>query len=88
MNVLINKRFLKDLSALPKGDRRKIEEFAFKESEKLASIESAGVFEKLKGYHIYYRVRFGHYRVGVRYENETLIFERVLHRKDIYKFFP
>ena len=42
MNVLINKRFLKDLSALPKGDRRKIEEFAFKESEKLASIESAG----------------------------------------------
>lgn len=88
MKVLVNKRFLKDLSILPAGNRSKIEDFVFNTSEKIDSIESAGVFEKLKGYHIYYRVRFGDYRVGVRYENETLVFERVLHRKDIYKFFP
>lgn len=88
MKVLVNKRFLKDLSILPSGDRKKIEEFVFDKSEKIESIELSGVFEKLKGHHGCYRARFGDYRVGIRYENETLIFERVLHRKDIYRYFP
>ena len=43
---------------------------------------------KLKGYRNYYKIRFGDYRVGLRYEDDTLIFERVLHRKDIYKYYP
>lgn len=88
MKVVVNKRFLKDLAALPASDRKKIERFIFDDSAKIESIESVGVFEKLKGYHVYYRVRFGDYRAGVRYENETLIFERVLHRKGIYRYFP
>lgn len=88
MKTQINKRFLKDLAMLPASDRQKIEIFVFEESKKVKSIESAGIFEKLKGHHMYYRVRFGSYRVGVRYENEILIFERVLHRKEIYHYFP
>lgn len=88
MKVQINKKFLKDLAKLPASDRQKIETFLFEESERIESVESAGMFEKLKGYHSYYRVRFGNYRVGVRYEDETLIFERVLHRKEIYRYFP
>jgi mRNA interferase RelE/StbE len=42
----------------------------------------------MKGYPGYYKVRFGTYRVGIKLENDTLILERVLHRKEIYKFFP
>jgi mRNA interferase RelE/StbE len=86
--VKVNKKFLKDLAKLPLNDRQKIESFVFEESEKIESLESTGGFEKLKGYQTYYRVRFGNYRVGVRYENEILIFERVLHRKEIYRYFP
>lgn len=88
MKVQINKKFLKDLAKIPFNDRQKIETFVFKESKKIVSIESAGIFEKLKGHYDYYRVRFGNYRVGVKYEYEMLTFERVLHRKEIYRYFP
>jgi len=88
VTIKVNKKFLKDLSRIPANDRQKIEVFVFKGSEKISSIESTGQFEKLKGYQTYYRIRFGNYRVGVSYENEVLTFEQVLHRKEIYRYFP
>ncbi len=88
MIVKVNKKFLKDLAKVPASDRQKIETFVFEESEKIESLESTGGFEKLKGYQSYYRIRFGNYRVGVQYEDEILTFERVLHRKEIYRYFP
>ncbi len=36
----------------------------------------------------YYKIRVGDYRIGIKFEHETLTFERILHRKDIYKVFP
>lgn len=88
MIIKVNKKFLKDLAKIPANERQKIETFVFEESEKIKSLESAGIFEKLKGYQTYYRIRFGNYRVGVSYEDDTLTFERVLHRKEIYRYFP
>jgi mRNA interferase RelE/StbE len=88
VKVLVNKKFLKDLARIPASDRKKIEAFVFDESEKIESIESVGIFKKLRGYSVYYRIRFGDYRVGIKYENDILVFERVLHRKEIYRFFP
>ena len=44
--------------------------------------------KKLQGYESYYRIRIGDYRVGIEVINEELIFTRVLHRKDVYKYFP
>lgn len=87
MNVEVNRKFLKDLAKLPARERQKIERFVFEESQLINFVEEVG-FRKLQGYSNFYRVRFGDYRVGVRYESETLVFERVLHRKDIYRYFP
>jgi mRNA interferase RelE/StbE len=44
--------------------------------------------KKLKGYQNYDSIGFGDYRAGLKYENDTLTFERLIHRKDIYKFYP
>ena len=44
--------------------------------------------KKMKGAANHYRIRIGEYRIGVVVTGKTIIFERVLHRKDIYKFFP
>lgn len=88
MKVLINKRFLKDLARLPHAERSRVEKFVFQDILKFESIEGYGAFEKLRGYHAYYRARFGDYRVGVKFEEGTLTFERVLHRREIYRFFP
>jgi mRNA interferase RelE/StbE len=44
--------------------------------------------KKLKGHEHYYRLRVGDYRIGIALKSDTLIFVRVLNRKDIYKYFP
>ncbi|WP_202807006.1 type II toxin-antitoxin system RelE family toxin [Planktothrix agardhii] len=44
--------------------------------------------KKLQGYDTFYRIRLGNYRIGIELNEDTIIFTRFLHRKDIYKFFP
>jgi len=43
---------------------------------------------KLRGKSGYYRIRIGDYRIGMKIKNDLAIFIRVLHRKDIYRYFP
>jgi mRNA interferase RelE/StbE len=44
--------------------------------------------KKLTGYDVYYRIRIGDYRIGVKIEKGTVYFVVFEHRKDIYKGFP
>ncbi len=44
--------------------------------------------KRMKGAANHYRIRIGEYRIGVVIIGKTIIFERILHRKDIYKYFP
>lgn len=32
--------------------------------------------------------RLGEYRVGIFLENDTVILARILHRKEVYRYFP
>jgi mRNA interferase RelE/StbE len=88
LNIEYRKKFLKELSKIPLPYRTNIENFVFDYLPTLKSITEANHIEKMKGYHEYYKVRFGSYRVGLRYSDEILTLERVLHRKEIYKYFP
>ena len=88
MEIRINKRFLKDLTQLPDVQRKKIEAFVFHEAQKFHSLKDIQNLRKLKGYKYFYRIRFGEYRVGLSIRKDVLIFERILHRKDIYKYYP
>ena len=88
MNIRINKVFLKELAKLPAKERLKVEKLLFEEVEHYKSMAQIPNFNKLKGYRNYYKIRFGDYRAGLKFENSTLYFERILHRKDIYKFYP
>jgi mRNA interferase RelE/StbE len=42
----------------------------------------------MKGYTNFYRIKTGDYRIGFEYKDGEIIIYRVLHRKDIYKYFP
>lgn len=42
----------------------------------------------IAGFKGYYRMRLGNYRMGFKKEEAAIIFMRVLHRKDLYKYFP
>ncbi len=88
MNIQFNKKFLKDLANLPTTERSKIERFLNQDFKSFRSFREIEKLEKLSGYQNFYKIRFGHYRVGIQYKNGTLIFERVLHRKEIYRYFP
>jgi mRNA interferase RelE/StbE len=52
------------------------------------SLDRINSIKKLKGETCYYRIRIGDYRIGVRVDRDSVIFIRVLHRKEIYKYFP
>jgi mRNA interferase RelE/StbE len=88
MNIGVNKVFLKELSKIPVKERRKVEKLLFEEIENYKSLLQIPNMGKLKGYSNFYKIRFGDYRAGLRFENNILYFERILHRKDIYKFYP
>jgi len=44
--------------------------------------------KKLKGYSNAYRIKAGDFRLGLFLEEETIVFARVMHRKEMYKYFP
>ena len=88
MKVEYRKKFLKELSKIPSGTRSKIETFIFETLPEATSLSELGVVEQMKGYPGCYKIRFGSFRVGLRKEDETVILERVLHRKEIYRYFP
>jgi mRNA interferase RelE/StbE len=43
---------------------------------------------RLTGDGLYYRIRVGDYRIGITVEQNVVTFVRVLHRRDIYRYFP
>jgi mRNA interferase RelE/StbE len=88
MKVKYSKKFLKQLAAIPSDIRSKIESFVFEELVSTLSIYEMGKVEKMKGYDGFYKVRFGNYRLGLVIENEIVAVKTVMHRREIYKFFP
>ncbi len=88
MKVNYNKKFLKQLAELPKNQQAKIEQFVFEQLPNAVSLSSLGNIEKMQDYDGFYKIRFGLYRLGLQLENDTVIIKTVMHRKEIYKFFP
>ena len=83
------KRFLKELSKLPKETQAKVEKIVF---EDLSSSNpyNLGYLEHMTGYPDKYKIRIGTYRIGITIDknNKLLICQRIAHRKDIYRVFP
>lgn len=44
--------------------------------------------KKMKGCSNAFRIRLGEYRVGIFVENGVVILARMLHRREIYRYFP
>jgi len=81
--------FIKDLKALKSTPYYEaIKVLAFEEIPQIPNFEEITNIKKLQGYDDIYRIRIGDYRIGIIFDGETLIFQRVLHRKDIYRYFP
>ena len=77
------------MSRLPIQIGKRVEEIAFGEAIKQDPF-LAGKTQKLTGYNSYYKIRIGDYRLGlyINVEEQIVEFQRVLHRREIYRKFP
>jgi mRNA interferase RelE/StbE len=83
------KIFLKDLSALPKRHRSRIERLVFDQIPASENIFSDFDVDRMSGYKNYYRIRIGHYRIGCTItDDNSILFYRVKSREEIYRTFP
>lgn len=87
--VQYTRTFLKEMARLPSQLRSRVEEIAFGEEIKQDPF-LAGKTQKLTGYQNYYKIRIGDYRLGlqINVDSQIIEFQRVLHRREIYRKFP
>lgn len=87
MNVEFRESFVKDLdnrdTAVLQRLRKVIERL-----EQANSLQGIPNIKRMKGANVYYRVRVGDYRLGLKLDGRKLIAVRFLHRKEIYRYFP
>jgi mRNA interferase RelE/StbE len=58
------------------------------EIEAAVGIQALKNLKKLSSESRHYRLRIGDYRLGLVIEADLVTFVRILHRKDIYRYFP
>jgi mRNA interferase RelE/StbE len=88
MRVAFKKSFLKELKKLEDKTLKTAIYNSILQVEDADSLEQVKNLKKLKGYDVYYRIRVGDYRLGLKIESSMVYFVVVEHRKDIYKRFP
>lgn len=88
MNVRFERRFAKDLRNLSDKKLLSKAKEIIAECKSADSVSDIKSIKKLQGYESFYRIRIGDYRVGVEFIDNALVFVRLLHRKDVYKYFP
>ncbi len=90
MEIVVDGTFFKDL------DKLKNKSLHTKIDKVIEEIKTASAFSEIKNLKKlsagkakdYYRLRIADYRIGIRIIESKIIFVRILHRKEIYRFFP
>lgn len=87
--VRYTRTFLKELARLPGNVRERAENVVFGEEIKRDPF-LGGRVQKLRGYKTFFKYRVGDYRIGIFIDDDAQLveFQRVLHRKEIYRKFP
>lgn len=90
MEIAFKKSFLKSIKKL-KDKSLKDDIFnAISSAEDADTLDEIPNIKKLTGYSVYYRIRIGDYRIGLKWvdSEKILYFVTFDHRKDVYKNFP
>ena len=88
MNLVYKKSFARDLRQIQdKALLNRLRE-VMQEIEAATGIQDLTGLKKLGRESAHYRLRLGDYRLGLIIEADTATLVRILHRKDIYRYFP
>ena len=89
MKVLYSKIFSKDIDKILHDKKlcKKLED-TITRIKNANTFNKLGNLKKIQRNNVYYRIKIGDYRLGIKKDKETIGLVRFLHRKDIYKYFP
>lgn len=88
MNLAFTRSFAKDLRHIRDTSVLERLQEIIHEIEAAAGIQDLQNLKKLSSESRHYRLRLGDYRLGLTIEADTVTLVRILHRKDIYRYFP
>jgi mRNA interferase RelE/StbE len=88
MNLAFTRSFAKDLRQVRDTSILERLQEIIHEIEAAASSQDLKNLKKLSSESRHYRLRLGDYRLGLIVEADTVTLVRILHRKDIYHYFP
>ena len=88
LKVSYRKKFIKDLVLLPAKKKLQIEQLAFNQIFLFSRIEDVPNLVRLRGEKFQFKISVGDYRIGITITDKVFIFERVMHRKEFYRYFP
>ena len=83
MKVEFRKSFLKDLRSVSDKNLLSKVQSAIENAEQSETLQTISKLKKLKGSKDYFRIRLGDYRIGLKFENDSVIFVSLLHRREI-----
>ncbi len=88
MQVTFRSSFLRDLKKIK--DQRLLDRIAqaIEYVEQATDLQDLSDLKKLSGFHDFYRIRVGDYRLGIALADGAIEFVRCLPRKEMYRFFP
>ena len=87
MKIEIRSSFVKAVRKLPADVQHKVADIII-EMEVARSTRDIQNCKKLKGYKSAYRIKLDTYRIGFFFEKGALELPTILHRRDIYRYFP
>jgi len=88
MKLRFERAFLRDVERLDSKAKKRVKK-VLGDLEQANSLREVEGCKKLKGWRLYYRVRIGDYRLGVKdLGGGEIAVLRVLHRREIYRRFP
>jgi mRNA interferase RelE/StbE len=88
MNVRFKASFTADLRALKDKSLLERVKALIAKVECAENLSGIPNLKRLRGGSAYYRVRLADYRVGLAVEEDAIVFVRVLHRREVYRYFP
>ncbi|MEO7120412.1 MAG: type II toxin-antitoxin system RelE/ParE family toxin [Ginsengibacter sp.] len=90
MEIIVDEIFFKDLDKLKNKPLYAKIDKVIEEIKAASELNGIKNLKKLSAGKIKdcYRLRIGDYRIGIRLIESRIVFVRILHRKEIYRFFP
>jgi mRNA interferase RelE/StbE len=87
MKYDVTNAFIKDVKKASREVQSQVRDLIveIKVADRLVDLRNV---KKMKGFSNAFRIRLGEYRVGIFVENDGVILARMLHRRDIYRYFP